>query len=241
MRNEVLPPAGLSTALRAGFAISRGTGEVATGWSRYHEDVLRASTEAGQALLRARTLKDIVRGGIARLISITVCRSNLSMEKILLAAGAALAAIVTVGPAQAQLANTGCTSISCLQTQANVTNPITTTTTTTTTLAEQINAALQGSLLNAGMLSETTTNTGISAMGGVGSSSNSASLSNNDSIAGTPTKASVGGPVTMTSSMIGQGVLETSQNTGANAVQQNSLALTSVGAGGILAITAPVR
>jgi hypothetical protein len=164
------------------------------------------------------------------------------MEKLPFAIGLALAAIMTVGPAQAQLANPVCTSLSCLQTQANVTNPITTTTTTTTTLANQISAALQGSLLNAGILSETTTNTSIRTTGGVGSSFNTASLNNNSSIVGTPTNSGVGGAVTMSSSMNGgQGLIEASQNTGVNAVQQNSMALTSVGAGGVLAITGPVH
>ena len=57
MRNMVLPLAGTSMALRAGFAIARDTGEIATEWSRYHQDVVRHAAKAGQALLRARTFK----------------------------------------------------------------------------------------------------------------------------------------------------------------------------------------
>ena len=60
MRNKVLPLADTSTALRAGFAIARDTGEIATEWSGYHQDVVRHTSEAGQALLRACTFKDVV-------------------------------------------------------------------------------------------------------------------------------------------------------------------------------------
>ena len=169
------------------------------------------------------------------------------MRKLLLASGLALAAIARAGLAQAQMTDPGCTAISCLQTQANVKNPITTTTTTTTTLANQISAALQGSVLNAGTLSQTTTNTWTSVTGGAGASSNTASLSGN-TITETPTKASTGGAVSMSYSMSGQGILQANQNTGANAVQQNSVALTStaIGNGGSLSgfsstFTAPVH
>ena len=160
------------------------------------------------------------------------------MEKLLLSGGLALAlaAIVGTGRAQAQLVTPGCTAFSCLQTQANVTNPITTTTTTTTTLANQISAALEGSLLNAGMLTEMTTNT--SATGGMGSSFNTASLTGN-TIAETPTKAGVGGDVSMSFSMNGGGILQAAQNTGTNAVQQNAMTLTSVGTGGVLSVFSP--
>jgi len=158
------------------------------------------------------------------------------MEKLLLAGGLALAAIVGAGPSEAQMTSPACTSFACLQTQANVTNPITTTTTTTTTLANQISAALQGSLLNAGILTEMTTNT--SATGGLGSSFNTASLTGN-TVAETPTKASVGGAVSMSFSMNGGGILQANQNTGANAVQQNSIAFTSIGNGGVLSGLSP--
>jgi hypothetical protein len=49
----------------------------------------------------------------------------------------------------------------------------------------------------------------------------------------------------MTNSMSGQGILQASQNTGANAVQQNSIALTSAGNGSVLSgfgpTSTPVR
>lgn len=158
------------------------------------------------------------------------------MRKLLLATSFALAAILRAGVAEAQLITPGCTSFSCLNTQANVTNPITTTTTTTTTLANQISADLQGSLLNAGLLAATTTNTWTSAAGGMGSAVNNASLTSNNAIAQTPTNSTVGGAVSMSSSMNGsQGIPQANLNTGANAVQQNSLAFTSVGNGGVLA------
>jgi hypothetical protein len=51
MRNKVLPLAGTSTALRAGFAIARDTREIAA---------VRHTSEAGQALLRTRTFEDMV-------------------------------------------------------------------------------------------------------------------------------------------------------------------------------------
>ena len=174
------------------------------------------------------------------------------MRKLILASGLALAAIARAGLGQAQMPDSSCTAISCLQTQANVKNPVTTTTTTTTTLANQISAALQGSVLNAGTLSQTTTNTWTwinattGATGGAGSSFNTASLTGN-TITETPTKGSVGGAVSMSNSMVGgQGILQANQNTGANAVQQNSVALTSTaGAGGLSGFssgtTAPVH
>jgi hypothetical protein len=87
-------------------------------------------------------------------------------------------------------------------------------------------------VLNAGTLSQTTTNTWTSIIGGAGSSINTASLSGN-TITETPTKGSVGGAVSMSNSMVGgQGVLQATQNTGANAVQQNSVALTATVSGG---------
>lgn len=160
------------------------------------------------------------------------------MRKLLLASGLALAVIVRPGLAQAQLS--GCTSFSCLQ--ANLTNPVTTTTTTTNTttntLANRISAALQDSALNTGTLNETTANTWTSATGGAGSSFNTASVTGNI-ITETPTKDSVGSTVSMTNSMSGQGILQASQNTGANAVQQNSMTLTSVGNGGVLSGFSP--
>ena len=79
-----------------------------------------------------------------------------------------------------------------------------------------------------------------------GSSFNTASLTGN-TITETPTKGSVGGAVSMSNSMVGsQGILQANQNTGANAVQQNSVALTSTGNGGALSglsptVTGPIR
>jgi hypothetical protein len=60
MRNKLLPLAGTATAIRAGFAIARDTREIATEWSRCHQDVMRHSSKAGQALLRVRTFKDML-------------------------------------------------------------------------------------------------------------------------------------------------------------------------------------
>ena len=60
MRNKVLPLADTSTALGAGFAIAGDTREIAAEWSRYHQEVVRHSSEAGQALFRACTFKDMV-------------------------------------------------------------------------------------------------------------------------------------------------------------------------------------
>jgi hypothetical protein len=171
------------------------------------------------------------------------------MTKLLLASGLALAAIVRADLAQAQLA--GCTSTTCgqAQIQNNVTNPITTTTTNTTTIANRINAALQGSVLNAGTLSQTTTNTSTWAniTGGAGSSFNTANLTNNTN-SQYPTQSSIGGAVVMSNSIGGQGLIQANQNTGTNAVQQNSVGLTSAvgGNGGGLsgfspAITSSIR
>ena len=49
-----------STALRAGFAIARDARQIATEWSRYYQDVMRHTSKAGRALLRARTFKDML-------------------------------------------------------------------------------------------------------------------------------------------------------------------------------------
>ena len=153
------------------------------------------------------------------------------MRRLLFTSGLALAAIVRASLAQAQMTDPGCTSVACLQTQVNLKNPITTTTTTTTTLTNQISAALQGSVLNAGTLAQTTTNTWTSITAGAGSSINTASVGGN-TITETPTKGNIGGAVSMSNSMVGgQGILQAAQNTGANALQQNSVALTSTGNG----------
>ena len=82
----------------------------------------------------------------------------------------------------------------------------------------------------------TPTNSTTSAAGGAGSSFNTASLTGN-TITQTPTEANVGGAVSMAPySMNGQGILQANPNTGANPVQQNSVALTF---GFIPAITTP--
>jgi hypothetical protein len=53
-----------------------------------------------------------------------------------------------------------------------------------------------------------------------------------NTITETPTKGNIGGAVSMSNSMVGgQGILQANQNTGANALQQNSVALTSTGNG----------
>jgi hypothetical protein len=57
MRNKLLPFAGTSTALRVSSAIAGDIQEIAVAWARYAEDVVRHTSEASQALLRARTFK----------------------------------------------------------------------------------------------------------------------------------------------------------------------------------------
>jgi hypothetical protein len=64
------------------------------------------------------------------------------------------------------------------------------------------------------------------ASGGAGSSFNTASLTGNH-ITQNGAAASGSGTVTMNYSMGGQGILQANLNTGAAAVQQNSVALTS--------------
>jgi len=64
------------------------------------------------------------------------------------------------------------------------------------------------------------------ASGGAGSSFNTGSLTNNK-VQQSGVGGGYNGSVTMAYSMGGQGILQASQNTGANAVQQNSVALTS--------------
>ena len=58
--NKSLPFAGTLTVLRTGSAIARDTREIATAWSRYHQDVMRHVSEASLALLRVGTLKEIL-------------------------------------------------------------------------------------------------------------------------------------------------------------------------------------
>jgi hypothetical protein len=42
------------------LAIAHDTREIATAWSRYHQDVMRHTSEASQALLRAGTFREIL-------------------------------------------------------------------------------------------------------------------------------------------------------------------------------------
>jgi hypothetical protein len=104
--------------------------------------------------------------------------------------------------------------------------------------ATNVSSGLSGTTTTTSTNSTTITSTSstTSAAGGAGSSFNTASLTGN-TITQTPTKANVGGAVSMAPySMKGQGILQANPNTGANAVQQNSVALTF---GFIPAITTP--
>lgn len=92
-----------------------------------------------------------------------------------------------------------------------------------------IDAELKDSVLGSGSLSEATTHThtvsyATTASGGAGSSFNTASVQDNKI---KYAAAGFSGNVLMAYSMSGQGILQANQNTGANAVQQNSVALTS--------------
>jgi hypothetical protein len=58
MEKSSLPLAGTWKALRAGLAIARDTRKIARASSRYRKDVVRQTSEAGQALLRARTINE---------------------------------------------------------------------------------------------------------------------------------------------------------------------------------------
>ncbi|MGE3781814.1 MAG: hypothetical protein AB7H71_03600, partial [Alphaproteobacteria bacterium] len=94
-----------------------------------------------------------------------------------------------------------------------------------------IGGYLKNSVIGSGSLSQTTTNTKTvgyttTASGGAGSSFNTASLTGNK-VKQSGGASSYDGSVHMTFSMGGQGILQANQNTGANAVQQNSVALTS--------------
>lgn len=84
-------------------------------------------------------------------------------------------------------------------------------------------------MIGSGSLSESTTNThtlsyATAASGGAGSSFNTASVQDNKIKFAA---AGFSGNVVMAYSMGGQGILQANQNTGANSVQQNSVALTS--------------
>ena len=60
MSNKLLSVGGTLPALRAGLAIARDTREIATAWSRYHQDVMRHASEASLALLHVGTLKEML-------------------------------------------------------------------------------------------------------------------------------------------------------------------------------------
>ena len=100
---------------------------------------------------------------------------------------------------------------------------------------------LKDSVVGGGTLDASTTNTitnTTTATGGAGSAFNTSTVAGNHikNVA-----AAYSGNVDMTYSMGGQGILQANQNTGANATQQNSVALTSTvgGAGGGLSGFSP--
>jgi len=108
----------------------------------------------------------------------------------------------------------------------------TTTNTTNGNVVNNIEAALKDSVVGGGTLSQTTTNNRTitattTASGGAGSSFNTASLTGNR-VKQDAAQASASGTVTLTNAMGGQGILQANLNTGPNAVQQNSVALTSM-------------
>ena len=81
MNNRSLPFAGTLTVLRTGSAIARDTREIATAWSRYHQDVMRHASEASLALLRAGTFKEML-GVQAKLLRGTTQSFTDQMVKI---------------------------------------------------------------------------------------------------------------------------------------------------------------
>ena len=81
MSNKLLPPGGTLPALRAGLAFARDTREIATAWSRYHQDVMRHASEASLALLRAGTFKEML-GVQAKLLRGTTQSFTDQMVKI---------------------------------------------------------------------------------------------------------------------------------------------------------------
>ncbi len=124
--------------------------------------------------------------------------------------------------------NNNSKTLSVSNTSSNNKNSNNTNTNTTDNAnsSTNINATLADSVVGSGSLSQTTTDTrtvGITA--GAGSAVNNASVAGNKYMS----KGAGGfsGDVSMTYSMGGQGILQAAQNTGAGAVQQNSVALTS--------------
>jgi hypothetical protein len=59
---------GAKAALRSGVTVADGVREIATTWAHYAEEVMRRSSEAGQALLRCRSWNEIleVQAGLLR-------------------------------------------------------------------------------------------------------------------------------------------------------------------------------
>ena len=60
--------AGAQAALRSGVTMADGVREIAATWARYAEEVMRHSSQAGQALLRCRSWNEIleVQAGLLR-------------------------------------------------------------------------------------------------------------------------------------------------------------------------------
>ena len=81
MSNKLLPVGGTLPALRTGLAFARDTREIATAWSRYHQDVMRHASEASLALLRAGTFKEML-GVQAKLLRRTTQSFTDQMVKI---------------------------------------------------------------------------------------------------------------------------------------------------------------
>ena len=94
-----------------------------------------------------------------------------------------------------------------------------------------IEGDLKNSVLGSGSLSQSTTNTRTVSLSNTTTASGGAGASfNTSNVAANRIKyeaAGYSGNVVMDHSMGGQGILQANQNTGANAVQQNSVALTS--------------
>jgi len=59
---NALPTAAASAAQRSGSALAECTQEITAAWARYAEEVMRHTSEASQALLRARTFTEIFGG-----------------------------------------------------------------------------------------------------------------------------------------------------------------------------------
>ena len=60
MSNKSLAFVGALTVLRTGSAIARDTREIATAWSRYYQDLVRHTSEAGQTLSHATNINEML-------------------------------------------------------------------------------------------------------------------------------------------------------------------------------------